>query len=284
MPRIVIVAHRHIPFDIMRYRMTDFADIWREEGMDVRIQQGPADQADDDVAILHVDLTVVPADHVEYVRRFPVAVNAGAVDISKRRVSTAILRPDEDYSGPVIVKSNRNHHGYMEARLASMGLMPSRFARVPREYPIHGKPADVPPGVWSNPDLVVERFLPEHHDGSYWLRCWTFFGDKETHTLWRSYYPIVKADNCFSVEPGGDPPEDLRRIRRELGFDYGKFDYGIVDGRVVLYDANRTPAAGDFRFKREGAGRRSRILAEGIKWFLRSAPARQGDSPRSAPA
>jgi hypothetical protein len=28
-----------------------------------------------------------------------------------------------------------------------------------------------------------------------------------------------------------------------LGFHYGKFDYGIVDGKVVLYDVNRTPGA-----------------------------------------
>jgi hypothetical protein len=34
-------------------------------------------------------------------------------------------------------------------------------------------------------------------------------------------------------------------IRRELGFDYGKFDYGIVDGRVVLYDVNRTTGTAD---------------------------------------
>jgi hypothetical protein len=32
-------------------------------------------------------------------------------------------------------------------------------------------------------------------------------------------------------------------MRARLGFDYGKFDYGIVDGQVVLYDVNRTPAA-----------------------------------------
>ena len=38
-------------------------------------------------------------------------------------------------------------------------------------------------------------------------------------------------------------PEELRQTRRQLGFDYGKFDYGVVNGEVVLYDANRTPGA-----------------------------------------
>ena len=41
-----------------------------------------------------------------------------------------------------------------------------------------------------------------------------------------------------------DPvPEELRKIRAQLGFDYGKFDYGIVDGEVILYDVNRTPGS-----------------------------------------
>jgi hypothetical protein len=43
------------------------------------------------------------------------------------------------------------------------------------------------------------------------------------------------------IEPHPEIPDELRRLRREMGFDFGKFDYGIVDGRVVLYDANRTP-------------------------------------------
>ena len=29
-----------------------------------------------------------------------------------------------------------------------------------------------------------------------------------------------------------------------MGFDYGKFDYVIRDGQVVLFDVNRTPAHG----------------------------------------
>ena len=33
---------------------------------------------------------------------------------------------------------------------------------------------------------------------------------------------------------------DLRTMRAPLGFDYGRFDYRIVEGKVVLYDVNRT--------------------------------------------
>ena len=46
------------------------------------------------------------------------------------------------------------------------------------------------------------------------------------------------------MEPTSETiPRELRSIREEMGFDYGKFDYGIVDGEVVLYDVNRTPGA-----------------------------------------
>ena len=36
---------------------------------------------------------------------------------------------------------------------------------------------------------------------------------------------------------------ELRRIRAELGFDFGKFDYGVIGDEVILYDINRTPTA-----------------------------------------
>jgi hypothetical protein len=38
-------------------------------------------------------------------------------------------------------------------------------------------------------------------------------------------------------------PEALRAERARLGFDYGKFDFVVVDGEAVLLDANRTPSA-----------------------------------------
>jgi hypothetical protein len=61
-------------------------------------------------------------------------------------------------------------------------------------------------------------------------------------------------------------PDELREMRKSLGFDFGKFDYAIVDGRVVLYDANRTPAVGNF--SREQFMPRIRLLAEGLNAFL----------------
>jgi hypothetical protein len=51
----------------------------------------------------------------------------------------------------------------------------------------------------------------------------------------------VKGKDLIRIDPLGEVPEELRRKRNELGFDYGKFDYAISDGRLVLFDTNPTP-------------------------------------------
>ncbi|MGE4492883.1 MAG: hypothetical protein AB7E65_10655, partial [Syntrophotalea sp.] len=33
-----------------------------------------------------------------------------------------------------------------------------------------------------------------------------------------------------------------RKRRKDLGFDYGKFDFVQIDGQTILLDANRTPS------------------------------------------
>jgi hypothetical protein len=53
------------------------------------------------------------------------------------------------------------------------------------------------------------------------------------------------ADAAVRRELVPEEPDELREIRRSLGFDFGKFDYSIVNGRVVLYDRNRTPSVKD---------------------------------------
>jgi hypothetical protein len=55
-------------------------------------------------------------------------------------------------------------------------------------------------------------------------------------------------------------------MRRDMAFDYGKFDYAIVNGRVILYDANRTPTMGSL--SREKLLPTIRLLAEGIRAYL----------------
>jgi hypothetical protein len=76
----------------------------------------------------------------------------------------------------------------------------------------------------------------------------------------------VKSSSVIRREVLRDVPDELRRIRADLGFDFGKFDYAIVDGKVVLYDVNRTPTYGGF--DREDFLPNMRHLAEGIRGFM----------------
>ena len=64
------------------------------------------------------------------------------------------------------------------------------------------------------------------------------------------------------------PVDDaLVTIRKEMGFDYGKFDYVIHDEKVVLLDANHTPTFGA-AYPTEARSQSTRQLATGIaEWF-----------------
>jgi hypothetical protein len=123
---------------------------------------------------------------------------------------------------------------------------------------------DVPAGVWANENLVVERFLAERQGDLYCCRHWLFFGDAEVSRRTMSPDPMVKLA-AGNPTPLAEPvPGQLREIRARLGFDYGKFDYGIVNGEVVLYDTNRTPGANaDPRMH----GQTIEVLSRGILTF-----------------
>jgi hypothetical protein len=284
-PNISIVVHPQDGFERTPYLLRECAAIWREAGLGVRVVSG-ADgdepgSVDADLAFLHVDLTVVPPGLLALAARYPRVLNGQVADISKRRISAHIVRRGDGYAGPVIVKTNRNSGGMREAKIADRGK--SRLRRRARralgrlswrwrtqvpsgDYPIFAEAAGVPRGVWGNPNLVVERFLPERRDEWYCLRTWLFLGDRETNSLSFAREPVVKSTNIVRREAVAEVPEALRRLRRELGFDFGKFDYAIVDGGVVLYDANRTPSLG--AFSRDEFLPRIRVLSDGIRAFL----------------
>lgn len=65
------------------------------------------------------------------------------------------------------------------------------------------------------------------------------------------------------VEHIADAPEALKALRRELGFDYGKFDYVEHGGRPILLDANRTPV-----YRGDPDAPHIVRLARGIRGFL----------------
>lgn len=263
---IVVLVHRHHHLDPWEYFMTEIAGVWREEhGITVTVCRGTDTHVEADLAVMHVDLTVVPPEYVAFAARYPKSINGRVVDITKRRISQCLLKRDDGYDGPVIVKSNFNFGGYREYQLSQVGLHRRVMAFRPGDYQVFTSAREVPPGVWHHPDLVVEKFLSERREGMYCLRTWVFLGDRETNSLSYSKSPVVKSATVVRRDVVPEVPDELRRMRRELGFDYGKFDYAIVDGKVILYDPNRTPGLGNFN--REQFMPRIRHLAEGIGAF-----------------
>ena len=199
-----------------------------------------------DAAILHVDATQVPKAYLALARRYPVAINFGARDISKRRIGKGLLKPGDDWAGPVIVKTNLNCFGQAElaanARATIVGRRPPYEVTPTRlqHYPILSGLSEVPDAFWSDQSLVVQRFLPERDPEGYALRVWLFAGARERCTRHVSPDPFVKGDRVISRRLVDVPPE-IRAERERLGFDFGKFDFVVHDGEPILLDANRTP-------------------------------------------
>lgn len=249
---------------------------WEAAGHTVRVQTGLGEAPEGDVVFLHVDLTRTPDDYLLATQGFPCVVNRRVIDISKLLVSRNRVIAATEWDGPVIVKTVRNHGGKPERALEGRGLLgrardalarrgqlPLRFADWldPYHYPIFASTRELPSGVFDNPALIVEKFLPERRGEDYCLRSWSFLGDRSMGELYWSPHPIVKRRDALGWEDVPTPPE-LEAIREELGFDYGKFDYVIHEGKPVLLDVNRSPA---FGHSPERLARQGHHLAPGLE-------------------
>ncbi len=240
-----------------RYFLAMLMEIWLQQGIRVRVTGGcqyiPAD-----IAILHVDSTVVADEYLELAARYPVTINGGVKDISKSAFSRQLLKRDDPYQGQVIVKTDANYGGMNEYRMGlQSGSSLYQAAGVERpwrkrefldsyNYPVFDHIKDVPYGVWSNSKLIVEKFLPERlENGDYMHRQYLFLGEQETANWFAASTPVVKGSTSTSRGRLEQIPEYLRELRKADGFDYGRFDYTEVDGEVHLFDMNKTSALGD---------------------------------------
>ena len=223
---------------------------WEADGHKVVEVCGTGQKIDADLAFLNVDLSFVPPEYVEYAMRFPAQINAGITDIRKSTVSRNRVLPGDGYCGAVIVKTAQNHAGRPERYLlrkpgGSQEQTSGHQIKIDTnsDYKIFSTVSEIPNGVFEDPNLVVERFLPEIHDGRYCIREWMFCGDVSVNCVDLSDSPIISWGTPAPelIQP---PPEELRQIRKELRLDYGKLDYVIQDGRPVLYDVNKTTSAG----------------------------------------
>jgi hypothetical protein len=228
--------------------------------------------AEGDVALLHVDATYVDEDYVALGKEYGRAINFETADISKRRISSLLLSKNDEWRGPVVVKSNRNCQAFPEALHNDIAVRRGRPLPHPGversgPYRVLDRMSEVEEAVWSDENLVVERFIPEMDEaGGYAIRTWVFMGKRErcTRTVNRGW--IVKAAGAIKYEPV-PVPEELRIIRDRLKFQFGKFDFVIHNGAPVLLDANRTPGTAPAIEQLMKSGARN--LAEGLDEMLR---------------
>jgi hypothetical protein len=281
--RVVILFHdcqrRRGPHE---YLIHALSEVWRKWGLDVSCVFGLRDRPPADLLIPQVDVTHLPDDYIEYIRSYPNALNRHIVDISKRSFSEHLLAEDDDYPGPVIVKTDNNCGGHPDRWLVlhryrllswlyrwALPAVGRALRGLPRqtvlgEYPIFNSLAEVPRGVFRNKALVVEQFLPEREGDRYFMRHYLFFGDHTRNVRVAGRQPFLKRPACVPVDENLPVPAELTRLRRRLGFDYGKFDYTIHDGKVVILDVNWNPGSPGTAGV---AARAARDLAGGI-WSL----------------
>lgn len=254
-PKIAILTHAGLKFETVPYLLHPLINLWENQGIDVAILRGTKDFKPADALFMHIDLTTTPADYFSFAQRYPMIINGGVRDISKRKISSHIIRRRDDYHGPVLVKTDLNFGGGMERHLARSKPLSRIGDRLrkrlpwywrnylkPAQYPVYSSLMKVPWAIWWNKNLVVEKFLPERDGKHYALRQWVFLGNHEISQRVISADPIVKACNVLKRENGIPIPDSMRRLRAAMGFDYGKFDFVMIDDEAILLDANRTPS------------------------------------------
>lgn len=245
--RIVVIHHRREnPPDGAGHLIGDFSRQWTDDGHEVVHVCGSGRYVPGDIAILHVDLSVVPRSYLALARRYPAALNAGLADIRKRRISDAARLPPGD--GRVVVKKNLIHRGIPEmarhGRLKALGLRAvwktSRYlAGVATDYPVFPSLAAVPAVLRRSPAFVVEPFIPERRGDGYALRQSYFLGDRVLTWLVPGGGPFIHASRDEDDIEIATPPA-IHAARAELRLDYGKIDYLEFEGRPVVLDVAKT--------------------------------------------
>lgn len=281
---IAILAHEGDRlFERTNYLIHPLAQLWRRKGLPVDVLRGTGPFLPARLVFPHIDLTVRPPEYEALLRRHRFVVNRRVLDVSKSTFSEVRVRRDSPDTGPVIVKTNRNHGGLPERRLSAppvrraLGQRVSnplrRVLRTPVEweriqwldtesYRIFAALRDVPDGVFENDNLLVERFVPEKEGRRYAIRYGYVLGSREITLRLVSQDPIIKggnAERCDEVES----PLGLAQLRRRIGLDYGKVDFVLHGGRFIPLDINPTPAAATLE-EHGFLERVSSHLAEGI--------------------
>ena len=166
---------------------------WKARGIQVAIHHDLHYLPPADICFVHVDLSVVPSDYIEFANQYPTAVNLHVTDIRKTSYSRNRVVRGDGYDGPIIVKSSLNSAGAPERWGKPQRRLVGAWAEFNREltrrapaclpfqrpsitskqhYRIFPKRHMLPVGWLDRDDIIVERFRPERHgdsaNGTFW--------------------------------------------------------------------------------------------------------------------
>lgn len=269
--RIAVLFHENeSPRSIKYYVVDALAQIWREHGHQVVHLFGTRKWEPADIILVHVDLSVVPQDYLVFARRYPIALNAWVSDIRKTSYSKLLICNNQKYNKPVILKTNLNYYGIPEVRLSRNRFLSRTYEFFIRNFShkIFPNPGAVPIILRSMPGLVLEKFLPEKENGLYVVRNYQFLGNRSTAMKLLGREPVVKGNTSVAMEPI-EPAPEIVRLREQLCFDYGKFDYVMYGESAILLDANKTTGAFALPETPQLLKMR-RIRAEGLYWYFQN--------------
>ena len=297
----IVVQNFRKESELPEYMIWEIAQAWRKMGFDVRFVSEDDTSWDADFVVPHMNLTVTPKTAYDSYPSGAVVLNRKVFDVRKTIISRNLVKEGDPYTGPVIVKTDGNCGGMPERiaaqhesralriRLAAIDKIKSlyrvlrtgsfhKLARTkgipPMKYPVYDSVADLPKGVFNNPDLVVEKFLPEMEDGMYCIRYYKFLGDAEVASRMKSTKKVVKGRSVSHLEEIEVHPT-IRKIRHEMGLDYGKMDYVEIDGEAHLLDVTKAPTGGAVEGLVEWQKANSEHLATGISKWIPEMPASQ---------
>lgn len=297
----VLFHERQRDAERMHYRIWPIMENWRAMGVRVHILHGVGHRVDAQLLVPHVDVSYVPDEYWAFIQSYPRAINGAVRDIRKTRVSAQLVRPGDGWEGPVIVKTAANCAGLSDHRFAraqgptllnrvrwrvtsQAWIEPRalRFAKALSRYYIFERASDVPAGVFANPHLVAERFLPERDAaGNYVMRMWIVMGDAGLGRVLRGSDPYVKNLNA-ALEEFDTPPPEVEAWRRAFGLEYGKIDFVMHDGRAVIIDANTTPTVSGDAFSEKYVRQCEPLARAGLRLAL-AASAQGSQGQRDIP-
>lgn len=253
--RIAVLCHAACrPRDLRVTAIYHLAELWRNQGLDVVFAFGTRAPPEADLAILHVDLSVVPDGYAKLASRYPIVLNGRILDIRKSAHSTNLVRRDQAYDGPVFVKTDLNAAGHPERRARSKPLRELQrlarraggrpMARVRRldGYRVFESRCEVPDSLWRDPRFVVEKFLPEQTAIGYAAHSCFVLGNARVCERSESPSPIVCDATAVRIE-NAVPHPCVAEHCASFRLDFGKLDYTVRGGKCVVLDVNKTVGA-----------------------------------------